>query len=55
MSEKIIYVYADWFDGGPKLMGTLYAEPSRGEETYSFSYDSALTGKGNAASILLPR
>ena len=41
MSGKTIYVYADWFADKPRFMGTLYAEASRGDETYSFSYDDA--------------
>ena len=48
MSEKTIYVYADWFGDAPRLMGTLYAEPGRGEESYSFAYDNAwLTSQEN--------
>ena len=39
MSGKTIYVYADWLGHPPQLMGILYAEDSRGEETYSFAYD----------------
>lgn len=37
--RKEIYVYAGWYPS-PKLMGTLYAECSRGKEAVSFAYDS---------------
>ena len=39
MNAKTIHVYADWFESGAVRMGTLYAEPGKGEENYSFSYD----------------
>ena len=39
--QKRIFVYADWIDNGPKLIGTLYAEVLRGKEMFSFSYDKA--------------
>ena len=36
----VIQVWADWVAvAGPKLMGTLYALPSRGKEIFSFEYD----------------
>ena len=38
--EKAIYVYEEWNSPTPVLMGTLFVEYLRGEETYSFSYES---------------
>ena len=37
--EKAIYVYEEWSSPTPVLMGTLFVEYLRGEETYSFSYE----------------
>ncbi len=38
-SGKTIYVYEEWSSPTPILMGTLFVECLRGEETYSFSYE----------------
>lgn len=39
-AQRIIEVWADWDRlGGPTLMGTLFATPSRGKEIFSFEYD----------------
>ncbi len=38
-NEKAIYVYEEWSSLTPVLMGTLFVEYLRGEETYSFSYE----------------
>lgn len=38
--RKHIYVYADWIElNGPKLMGILNIDVSKGTEVFSFSYD----------------
>lgn len=37
--EKVIYVYDDFTNEGPTLMGRLYVNVIRGGETYSFEYD----------------
>jgi len=37
--RKTMFVYADWMQGEPVLMGTLYAENLRGKEIFSFEYD----------------
>ncbi|MFC1610658.1 type II toxin-antitoxin system HipA family toxin [Myxococcota bacterium] len=43
--RRVIEVWADWSTldtlEGPKLMGTLFAMPSRGQEIFSFDYDPA--------------
>jgi len=36
--EKTIYVYADWTNRSPMLMGRLYVNISRGKELFSFEY-----------------
>ncbi len=38
-NEKAIYVYEEWSSPIPTLMGTLFVEYLRGEETYGFSYE----------------
>lgn len=38
-NEKVIYVFEEWSSITPVLMGTLFVEYLRGEETYSFSYE----------------
>lgn len=39
-TTRQIYVYADWIGlGGPRLIGQLKAEPIRGKEIFSFTYD----------------
>ena len=38
-NPKRILVYADWFNNeAPKLIGTLFANPLRGKEVFSFEY-----------------
>lgn len=40
MKEKNISVYAHWEGmGDPQLVGTLFAQPGRTDEIFSFSYD----------------
>ncbi len=37
---KKIYVYADWMETSPLLMGILNVIPSRNKEVFSYEYDS---------------
>lgn len=37
--EKVIYVYADWFDGAPVPFGKLYINYSKGKEIAAFEFD----------------
>jgi serine/threonine-protein kinase HipA len=34
-----IYVYADWFSEGPKLLGVLLAQQAKGRKAFSFEYN----------------
>ena len=49
MSEKIIYVYENWSDTVPNLMGKLYVHFIRGKEQVAFEYDNnwLTSAKGN--------
>ncbi|MGF7010240.1 hypothetical protein M2145_000946 [Lachnospiraceae bacterium PF1-21] len=38
--EKKIFVYSDWNDNIPQLLGTLYVNVIRGKELFSFEYDN---------------
>ena len=52
--EKEIYVFADWVKDQPaQLMGTLYAERTRGKEIFSFEYATSWL-QSAAVSILDP-
>ncbi len=52
--EKKIYVFADWIKDQPaQLMGTLYAERTRGKEIFSFEYATSWL-QSAAASVLDP-
>ncbi len=48
--DKEIYVYADWFDGSPVLIGTLFTSVIRGNESFSFEYDPSWL-KNNSSGI----
>ena len=37
--EKTIYVYADWMDSAPVLIGSLFVSSGRGRELFSFEYN----------------
>lgn len=51
-AQRIIEVWADWaLLGGPTLMGTLFATPSRGKEIFSFEYDSDWLAGPHAQSL----
>lgn len=54
-SRLEIQVWADWVStGGPTLMGTLFATPSRGREIFSFDYDAGWL-RGPHAQTLDPK
>ena len=36
---ETIFVYEQWSESTPVLMGRLFAESLRGKETYAFEYD----------------
>ena len=38
--EKTIYVYADWMNDSPVLIGNLFVSGSRGKELFSFEYNN---------------
>ncbi len=38
-NQKVIYVYDDFSEDGPLLMGVLYSAVIKGGESYSFAYD----------------
>jgi len=47
-----IYVFADWQElNGPVLIGELVAEPTRGKEVFSFSYDKDWLSREAALAI----
>lgn len=39
-NQKIIYVYENWSNNLPNLIGRLYVDKAKGKENYSFEYDS---------------
>jgi len=39
-NEKTIYVYADWMNLSPVLVGSLFVSESRGKEHFSFEYNN---------------
>ena len=47
---ETIFVYEQWSEGSPVLMGRLFAESLRGKETYAFEYDREWLAK-NAAGL----
>ena len=52
--QKIIYVYADWSDKPPMMIGKLYADGGRGKEFFSFEYDTAWLAESDYSVILDP-
>ena len=46
--EKIIYVYDDFTEDEPILLGRLYVGIIKGGETYSFEYDNDWLKKSEA-------
>ena len=53
-AEKIIYVYDDFSDEVPVLIGKLYVSLLRGSETYSFEYETEWLKKHNRSLFLDP-
>ncbi len=52
MSQKVIYVYADWQEiNEPLLMGLLTAELLRGKEVFSFEYNKDWLSSGFAQTL----
>lgn len=49
MADRTIFVYADWFEHEPVLMGELYVENNRGKEVFSFEYDELWLVKNKAS------
>ena len=54
MKEKTIYVYADWIEEKPILLGELFVSSTRGKETFSFEYDKDWLHRKEANYILDP-
>jgi len=52
--EKTIYVYADWFNQSPVLIGKLYANMMRTKESMSFEYDKNWITSGYSDFMLDP-
>ena len=52
--EKIIYVYADWMNKLPVLMGRLYVNAGRGKELYSFEYNKDWIRSADASFVFDP-
>jgi len=53
-SVKTIYVYSDWTDTAPELMGKLYADGNRGKELLSFEYDTQWLKRSGGSFVLDP-
>lgn len=54
MSEKIIYVYENWNEIEPYLIGKLYVNSRKGTEHYSFEYDERWLTDSSFSTILDP-
>ena len=48
IDEKIIYVYDDFSEDSPCLIGKLYVGVIKGGETYSFEYDADWLAKNES-------
>lgn len=53
-NEKVIYVYADWVNQLPILMGRLYVNVSRGKELFSFEYSKDWSCSTDAGFVFDP-
>jgi serine/threonine-protein kinase HipA len=53
-NAKTIYVYSDWGNGVPELIGILYAESGRGKELFSFEYDKTWLKNSSGFTALDP-
>ena len=54
VSNKTIFVYADWGTQNPTLIGMLYAGGGRGRELFSFEYDKAWVHNADSGVIFDP-
>lgn len=54
MEEKVIYVYENWSDVTPILIGKLYASSIKGKEQFSFEYDISWLSSESANYFLDP-
>ena len=54
MPEKIIYVFADWIEEKPVLIGNLFVSFIRGKEMFSFEYNEEWLHRKEANYILDP-
>ena len=54
MKEKIIYVYADWYENEPILIGRLFVGVARGKEIFSFEFDNKWLKRKEALFTLDP-
>lgn len=52
-NQKIIYVYEDWSDANPILIGSLFVNNSHGSEIYSFEYDQQWLKNYSRANLFL--
>jgi serine/threonine-protein kinase HipA len=52
--EKTIYVYENWSGEQPVLLGRLYVEQGKKNESYSFEYDEKWLHSPNVKSVLDP-
>ena len=55
IDEKIIYVYDDFSEDDPVLIGKLYVGVIKGGETYSFEYDAEWLAKNKMGTSLDPQ
>jgi len=53
-ADKTIFVYADWIDKSPVLIGKLYVSETRGKEVFSFEYSKDWIRSTDASFILDP-
>lgn len=53
-SERLIYVYENWSDAIPSLLGRLFVNFVRGQETFAFEYDRAWLRRGSCSLVLDP-
>lgn len=54
MNEKIIYVYENWSEEEPVLLGKLYVSYIRGKEQFAFEYDTSWLVSESANYLLDP-
>ena len=54
IDQRAIYVYENFSDTEPKLLGTLFVDHVRGRESYSFEYETDWLKSSRYAIILDP-